>query len=97
MKGGKLLAIPNQPDVYEGPTYPAHIQHMEMKPAYIDMVAIVVGSSIRISILNRHPSADWEANHVFDGFGQYKPVLQVWRMALMIRCTASRDPRDVFG
>lgn len=70
MKGGKLLATPAQPDVYEGPTYPAHIQMMQMKPAYIDMVAIVVGNSIRISILNRHPTADWEARCIFDGFGE---------------------------
>jgi len=41
-----------------------------MQPAYIDAVAMVIGSSMRISILNRHPSADWSAKLVF---ADYEP------------------------
>lgn len=81
MKNGRLLATPAQPDVYEGPTYPAHIQMMEMKPSYVDIVAIVVANdntaatlegtaSIRVSVLNRHPSADWTAKFNFADFGK---------------------------
>ena len=76
MKNGRLLATPVQPDVYTGPTYPSHIQMMEMKPSYIDSVAIVVdgdqGLSVRISILNRHPSADWKARISIPDFGERK-------------------------
>jgi len=74
MKNGRLLATPLQPDAYTGPTYPAHIQMMEMKPSYIDSVAIVVdtvqGTSIRLSILNRHPTADWKARIAIPDFGK---------------------------
>lgn len=45
------------------------------KPTYVDMVALVVApsqssgnSSIRLSVLNRHPSADFPLNLAFDDF-----------------------------
>lgn len=90
MKDGHVLALPSMPDVYDGPTYPTFIQQLGLKPAYIDMVAIVGdvipssnghgssdetsgsghggASSIRISILNRHPSLDWTFAPSFAGF-----------------------------
>ncbi len=51
------------------------IQQIEMQPAYIDTVAVFVkdtvkGASIRMSVLNRHPSADWTAKTVFSGFSR---------------------------
>jgi alpha-N-arabinofuranosidase len=48
------------------------VQHLG-KAAYVDMTAVVVDledgkSSIRLSILNRHPEADWEGELAFTGF-----------------------------
>lgn len=85
MKDGHVLALPSMPDVYDGPTYPTFIQQLDLRPAYIDMVAVegaighaangeangnshTEGSSIRISILNRHPSLDWTFAPSFAGF-----------------------------
>ncbi|KAK4687585.1 alpha-L-arabinofuranosidase, partial [Tremellales sp. Uapishka_1] len=72
MKGGHLLQIPLFPDVYEGPTYPVYIQQGHYRPSYIDSVAMLLkdgqGGSIRLSILNRHPSAKWNAEVGFSGF-----------------------------
>lgn len=67
MKNGRLLNLAStSTDVYTGPTYPYWIQHIA-PPAYIDMVGICVQKtpesktvSIRLSILNRHPTVDWE-------------------------------------
>jgi alpha-N-arabinofuranosidase len=81
MKHGHLIQTPAQPDVYTGPCYPEYIQQMDMKPAYVDIVAIVVdggssdgqkgdGKSIRMSVLNRHPSADWEGKIALPDFGE---------------------------
>ena len=58
-----------------GPTYPVWIQHLT-KPAYVDVVAIIVKkegkkTSIRLSVLNRHPDAAWEGELNFDHFGEY--------------------------
>ena len=39
-----------------------------MQPAYVDLVAVLVGTSIRLSVLNRHPTADWTMNLKFDGY-----------------------------
>lgn len=57
-----------------GPTYPKWIQQMA-KPAYVDVVGLVVPSanaagksSIRLSVLNRHPSADFKVDLKFDEF-----------------------------
>jgi hypothetical protein len=62
-----------------GPTYPVWIQHLT-KPAYVDVVAIIVKkpnensknkkASIRLSVLNRHPEAAWEGVLKFDHFGE---------------------------
>lgn len=55
-----------------GPTSPTWIQQTEMQPAYIDAVAMMIGDTdIRISILNRHPTADWTTKIDFAGFGEY--------------------------
>jgi hypothetical protein len=41
-----------------------------VKPAYIDTVAMITAdkTSIRLSILNRHPTADFDVDLRFDGF-----------------------------
>jgi hypothetical protein len=64
-----------------GPTYPVWIQHLT-KPAYVDVVAIIVHkpsensiskkarASIRLSVLNRHPEAAWDGVLNFDHFGE---------------------------
>lgn len=41
-----------------------------MQPAYVDAVAMVIGKDIRISILNRHPAADWSAKLVLADYGK---------------------------
>lgn len=59
----------------EGPSHPAAIEQTGMKPSYIDMVAVTVekdgAESIRLSILNRHPTADWDGVFKFEGLGKY--------------------------
>jgi alpha-N-arabinofuranosidase len=57
-----------------GPTYPAWIQHLA-RPAYVDVVAILVtnddgSSSVRLSVLNRHPEIDWDGQFDLNGFGK---------------------------
>ncbi len=58
--------------ISEGPTYPTWIQQTAIKPTYIDIIAVLVktdtGSSIRISVINRHPEADWTMSLTFAGF-----------------------------
>lgn len=55
----------------DGPTYPEWVRHLA-KPTYIDIVALLVenenGASIRVSVLNRHPSADWTGEVSLPGF-----------------------------
>lgn len=72
MKDGHVLALPSMPDVYDGPTYPTFIQQLDIRPAYIDIVAMEKSEgkkcSIRISILNRHPSLEWTFAPSFAGF-----------------------------
>ncbi|KAK8850310.1 hypothetical protein IAR55_004227 [Kwoniella newhampshirensis] len=72
MKNGHLLQVPSFPDVYEGPSFPVYIQQGSYKPSYIDTVAVLVktpnGLSIRLSVLNRHPEADWKAVVKIHGF-----------------------------
>jgi len=73
MHSGHLLQLPTFPDVYLGPTYPVWIQQCALKPSYIDAVAVLSeegsgGSTIRLSIINRHPTATWEADIHFIGF-----------------------------
>lgn len=53
-----------------GPTFPTWIQQAGLKPAYIDMVAMITpdNKSIRLSVLNRHPTADWSLDLRLDGF-----------------------------
>jgi alpha-N-arabinofuranosidase len=72
MKDGNLLQLDYSPDFYKGPTYPAWIQHM-IPPAYVDIVGVAVQSgksraSIRLSILNRHPTASWTASILLRDF-----------------------------
>ncbi|EPQ31923.1 uncharacterized protein PFL1_00122 [Pseudozyma flocculosa PF-1] len=74
MKNGHLLNLGFTPEVYSGPTYPAWIQHMAA-PAYVDVVGLIAHdeqdsnkASIRISVLNRHPSADWAGQFDFEDF-----------------------------
>jgi alpha-N-arabinofuranosidase len=66
------ILISNADTVFSiGPTSPSWIQQMELRPAYIDAVAMVVEhSGIRLSILNRHPTADWTAKIGFADFGE---------------------------
>lgn len=49
---------------------------MDLRPAYVDCVAVLVktgnGASIRISVLNRHPTVDWTTECLFKGFGELK-------------------------
>ena len=76
MHSGQLLQLPNFPDVYTGPTFPVWIQQCNLQPKYIDIVAVFSTpgndgrSIIRLSVLNRHPTADWKADLRFDGFSQ---------------------------
>lgn len=55
-----------------GPTHPNWIEQIGVRPTYIDLAGLVVDSngktSLRISVLNRHPSVDWTASFKFDGF-----------------------------
>lgn len=73
MKNGRLLNLGFTSDAYDGPTYPEWIQFIT-KPGYVDCVAMIVeeeGSrraSIRLTVLNRHPTADWNGKISFDGF-----------------------------
>lgn len=73
MKNGRLLNLAYTSDTYDGPTYPDWIAHLN-KPAYVDCVAMIVQeqdsqrASIRLSVLNRHPLADWSGDIRFDGF-----------------------------
>lgn len=58
----------------EGPTFYTWIQWMT-KPVYIDTVAMVLKkdgdkASIRISVLNRHPTSDWTGGLITNGFGK---------------------------
>ena len=47
---------------------------MELRPAYIDTCAMIAqtenGDSVRISILNRHPTVDWTAGLDLRSFGE---------------------------
>ena len=55
-----------------GPTHPNWIEQIHLRPTYVDLVGMVVDkdgkTSIRLSILNRHPSVDWTTKLRFDGF-----------------------------
>lgn len=64
MKDGELLALPAFPDTYDGPSFPTFIQQCAFQPRYIDAVAMASAdkNSIRVSVLNRHPTADWDAD-----------------------------------
>ncbi|CAO1636537.1 unnamed protein product [Parajaminaea phylloscopi] len=75
MKNGRLLNTGFTSEVYQGPTYPTWIKHI-VPPSYIDIVGMIVEGdkkSIRISILNRHPTADWEANLSFEDGDDFTP------------------------
>ena len=74
MHSGRLMHIPAFPDAYKGPTYPNWIQQCRLLPTYIDAVAVYVdsaeGSKIHLSVINRHPTADWIFKLEFDDFGE---------------------------
>ncbi|ORX39560.1 glycoside hydrolase superfamily [Kockovaella imperatae] len=66
MKDGHVLSMAPFKDVYDGPNHPESTQILGLRPSYIDAVAVAVTGqnkdvSIRISLLNRHPSAQWDA------------------------------------
>ena len=101
MKNGHLLQTPNQPDLYTGPCHPDYIQMMEMKPAYVDVVAMVAdprsdtvndnshgdgtsnGKTVRLSVLNRHPTADWECKIALDDLGGSTfRLVKAWMLGL---------------
>lgn len=63
---GKLLQTPSFQDIYDGPSYPAFVQQL-LKPAYMDLVAVYDDGRARVSVLNRHPDVDWEAEIRMDG------------------------------
>lgn len=72
MRDGYLLQTPSMPDYYDGATYPKFIQHVKANPRYIDLVAMVKEdgdkTSVRVSVLNRHPTLDWDASDIeFNG------------------------------
>ena len=67
MKGGKLLPINLNSQVYTGTTHPPWIQSVA-PPAYLDAVGMTTDKSIRISLLNRHPTADARFHINLDGF-----------------------------
>jgi alpha-N-arabinofuranosidase len=82
MRDGYLLATPPMPDHYTGVTFPLFVQHIKAYPRYIDLVAMVkdhddgdgadpkATKSIRVSVLNRHPTLDWPAADLaFHGLG----------------------------
>lgn len=54
----------------EGPTFPVHIQQTGLKPTYIDSVAVLADVSIRVSVLNRHPTLDYNAVFDFTHYGE---------------------------
>jgi alpha-N-arabinofuranosidase len=60
-------------DSSTGPTHPNWIEQIGVRPTYIDLAGVTISTkdgstSLRISVLNRHPSADWTAHFKFDGF-----------------------------
>ena len=59
---GFLLQLASLPDVYTGLTYPVWSQELA-RTTYVDVVAILLPfkGAIHISILNRHPTATWQA------------------------------------
>lgn len=63
---GKLLQTPAFPDVYDGPSYPAFVQQL-LRPSYVDLVAVYDDGRARVSVLNRHPEVDWEADIRMEG------------------------------
>jgi hypothetical protein len=77
-----------------GPTFPVTIQTLKLQPAYIDLIAIVVdttdGISIRVSVLNRHPTADWKADFRLDAFG--KPCLSPFAYPYPPSCHQREGP-----
>lgn len=80
MRDGYLLATPNMPDYYDGATYPKFIQHVKANPRYIDLVAMVKDDegkiSIRVSVMNRHPTLDWDASDIeFNGIKVDKVIV----------------------
>ncbi|KAL7423606.1 hypothetical protein Q5752_001187 [Cryptotrichosporon argae] len=80
MKNGHLLALPAQPDVYAGPSYPVWIQQTATRPAYVDTVALITDAedSVRLSVLNRHPSADYKLELALAGFAVDR--VRVWEL-----------------
>ena len=58
-------------DAYTGPTFPAYIQQNNVKPSYVDIVAVHVGNSVNVSVVNRHPEAEWVADFCMDDFGKW--------------------------
>ncbi|PWN94989.1 glycoside hydrolase [Tilletiopsis washingtonensis] len=54
-------------DVYEGPTFPAWVRDVS-RPAYVDVVAVrsLATGAVHVSVLNRHPTAAWEAPLLLD-------------------------------
>ena len=73
MHSGHVLDLPKAPDGYTGPTCPTWIQGNNLRPAYVDTVALYVkesdGEHVRISTVNRHPEADWSTSIDIPGFG----------------------------
>ena len=69
MKDGHLLDLGYRSELYHGPTYPTWTRHIA-PPAYVDIVALLNKdqTSVRISILNRHPEADWQCSLALEGF-----------------------------
>lgn len=61
MCNGFLLQLASLPDIYTGLTYPVWSQELA-RTTYVDVVAILLPyGAIHISILNRHPTATWQA------------------------------------
>lgn len=78
MRDGHLLQTPSMPDYYDGLTWPLFIQQVHCNPRYIDMCAMAKQDgdklSVRMSVMNRHPSLDWDATDLIVGGVQVDKV-----------------------
>lgn len=72
-----------------------------MHPAYIDTVAIVVptkkGESIRLSLLNRHPSVDWEAIIYISEMSEFNSEAQSRLVGLINEDVESAEIHEMYS
>ena len=103
MHSGYLLQVPVFRDFYDGPTFPTFIQQLSLKPTYIDTVAVFTPAAdgkpaiIRVSVLNRHPTSDWEAHFRFDDFSRSSSSCPLYLTDILRSHGKSLCDRDVRG